>query len=105
MGLVAILLAGGPFLLTGLEVTTAYPANRFTLPFMLGVSLVLAGLLHVPAGTTSAWVGRRADGLAAGRQALWAEDFRRDWITQKIAVLADALARARHHAEYDRAAE
>ena len=45
LGLAAMLLAGGPFLLTGLEVSLAYPANRFTLPFMLGVSLILAGLL------------------------------------------------------------
>ncbi len=63
--------------------TTAYPANRFTLPFILGVSLVLAGLmLYLPPrlrlGVT---VGLMA--LAAGRQALWADDFRRDWATQK----------------------
>jgi hypothetical protein len=35
-----MLLAGGPFLLTGLVVSLAYPANRFTLPFMLGASLL-----------------------------------------------------------------
>lgn len=83
LGLAAMLAAGGPFLLTGLEVSVAYPANRFTLPFMLGVSLVLAGLLGlVPAGAR-VWLAVAAISLAAGRQALWADDYRREWVTQK----------------------
>jgi hypothetical protein len=83
LGAAAMVAAGGPFWLTGLEVTTAYPANRFTLPFMLGVSIALAAALDwVPAK-----IGRvllvGLIGLAAGRQALWGDSFRRDWITQK----------------------
>lgn len=82
-GLTAMLAAGVPFMLTGLEVTTAYPANRFTLPFMLGVSLALAGgLAWVPPGLRL-WIAVVMIGLAAGRQALWAEDYRHDWVTQK----------------------
>ena len=82
-GLAAVVLAGGPFLLTGLEVTTAYPANRFTLPFMLGVSLMLAGLLMFVPARARIWAFVILMGLAAGRQALWAEAYRRDWATQK----------------------
>jgi hypothetical protein len=78
-----MVLAGGPFLLTGLEVTTAYPANRFTLPFLFGVSFVLAGLLmHVPARIRLVSIVLLMS-LAAGRHALWAEDFRSDWATHK----------------------
>jgi len=45
IGLFAMLVAGWPFWLTGLQVGLVYPVSRFTLPFMLGVSLLLAGLL------------------------------------------------------------
>jgi len=83
LGLAGMALAGGPFLLTGLEVSLAYPANRFTLPFMLGVSLVLAGLLAYLPASMRMWMTILLIGLAAGRQALWAEDFRGDWITHK----------------------
>jgi hypothetical protein len=83
LGLIAMLLAGGPFLLTGLEVTIAYPANRFTLPFMLGVSFALAGMLMYLPARLRLGVVIVVMALAAGRQALWAEDFRRDWATQK----------------------
>ena len=45
--MIALVFAGGPFWLTGLQITLAYPASRFTLPFMLGVSLLLAGALQL----------------------------------------------------------
>ena len=83
IGVAAMLLAGGPFLLTGLEVTTAYPANRFTLPFMLGVSLVLAGLLAFAPTRIRMILAIGLVGLAAGRQTLWAEDYRHDWATHR----------------------
>ncbi len=83
LGLVGMLAAGGPFWLTGLEVTLGHPANRFTLPFMLGVSLLIAGLLaYLPQRVQLALVVVLV-ALAAGRQALWADAFRRDWATQK----------------------
>jgi hypothetical protein len=83
LGAVAMIAAGGPFWLTGLEVTTAYPANRFTLPFMLGAAIFLAAVLELllPTWWRIALVG--LIGLAAGRQALWADSYRRDWETQK----------------------
>jgi hypothetical protein len=83
MGLAAMLLAGCPFILTGLEVTLAYPANRFTLPFMLGVSLVLAGLSTFASPSIRMWLAVALFSLAAGRQALWAEAYRHDWATHK----------------------
>jgi hypothetical protein len=83
LGVVAMLTAGGPFWLTGLEVSTAYPANRFTLPFMLGVSLLLAGLLQLISPKVRPWFVVGLISLAAGRQALWSDAFRRDWATQK----------------------
>ncbi len=83
IGLIAMLLAGGPFWLTGLVISLAHPANRFTLPFILGVSLLFAGLLdHLPpSARLTLTVGLVA--LAAGRQALWSDGYRRDWATQK----------------------
>ncbi|HTP01373.1 MAG TPA: hypothetical protein VMJ64_08375 [Anaerolineales bacterium] len=83
LGLIAMLFAGGPFWLTGLEVSLAHPANRFTLPFMLGVSLLFAGALeYVPARAyLPAVIALVA--LAAGWQALWSEVYRRDWSTQR----------------------
>lgn len=83
LGFIALVMAGGPFWLAGLVISLAFPANRFTLPFMLGVSLFIAGLLDfVPAnfrwGVVAVLIA-----LAAGRQALWADAYRRDWTTQK----------------------
>ncbi len=83
LGLVAMIAAGGPFWLTGLQVTLGYPANRFTLPFMLGVSLLIGGLLAYLPQRVQAILIAVLVALAAGRQALWAEAFRRDWATQK----------------------
>ncbi len=78
-----LLVAGWPFWLTGVPVTLAYPANRATLSFMLGSSLLITALI--------ALLPRRAEwalftlliALAAGRQFLWSSDFRRDWNAQK----------------------
>jgi hypothetical protein len=83
LGCAAMLTAGGPFWLAGLEVTTAYPANRFTLPFMLGVSLLIAGLLELIPPRIRLWFVVTLMGLAAGRQALWAESYTHDWSQQK----------------------
>jgi len=83
LGLIALVAAGGPFWLAGLDITLAFPANRFTLPFILGVSLLMAGLLEfVP--TRIRWgIVVVLISLAAGRQALWADAYRRDWTTQR----------------------
>ncbi len=83
LGLVAMFAAGGPFWLTGLDVTLAQPSNRFTLPFMLGVSLLLAGLLELLPIRWRIGLAAGFIGLAAGRQALLADAYSRDWSTQK----------------------
>ncbi len=83
LGLIAMLAAGGPYWLARLEITLGFPANRFTISFMLGVSLMLAGLLELLPGRLRLAVAVILIGLAAGRQALWADAFRRDWNTQK----------------------
>ncbi len=83
LGLAAMIAAGGPFWLTGLEVTTAYPANRFTLPFMLGVSILVAAVLQLIPPRAGLWVLVGIVSLGAGRQALWADSFQHDWSTQK----------------------
>jgi len=83
LGLFSLFVAGWPFWLTGVPVSLGYPANRATLSFMLGVSLLLAGLLFL--------LPRRLDwillavfvSLAAGRQFQWSNEFRRDWNAQK----------------------
>ncbi len=83
LGVFILLVAGWPFWLTGVPVSLGYPANRATLSFMLGVSLLFAGFL--------ALLPHRFDwillavfvSLAAGRQFQWSNEFRRDWNAQK----------------------
>ena len=84
LGLVMLPFASAPFWLIDLPVTLAFPANRFTLPSILAVSLIVSGLLalirpRVLRNTVLALLV----GLAAGRQFLWGTDFSRDWQTQK----------------------
>lgn len=83
LGLVAMLTAGWPFWLVEMPVSLSYPANRFTLPFMFGASLLLAGLLELIPVRIRYTLTVALVALAAGRQALWADSFRRDWDTQK----------------------
>ena len=83
LGVFILFVAGWPFWLTGVPVSLGYPANRATLSFMLGVSLLIAGLLSL--------LPRRLEwillavfvALAAGRQFQWSNEFRRDWNMQK----------------------
>jgi hypothetical protein len=84
LGLFLLPFAGAPFWLTDLSISLAHPASRFTLPFMLAVSLIFAALIElVP------WLRVRyvllilLVGLAAGRQFLWSTDYRRDWQAHK----------------------
>ena len=81
----SMLLAGGPFWVTGLSIAPNYPLSRFTLPFMFGSSLFLATLLAmlprkraIPAILLGVLVG-----LSAGSHFQEANEFRRDWNTQK----------------------
>ncbi len=85
-GLFAMLVSGWPFWLTGLQIGLVYPVSRFTLPFMLGVSLLLAGLLAlIPVKN---WIKLVSLGLAVsfavGFQFQAATSFRRDTNTQDL---------------------
>ncbi|MBN1305253.1 MAG: hypothetical protein JXA13_12525 [Anaerolineales bacterium] len=80
LGAVSLFLAGWPFWLVDLSVTLGFPANRFTLSFMLGTSFLLAGLIElIPSGKIRTGLAVVLVGLAVGRQFLWANEFRRDW--------------------------
>jgi hypothetical protein len=83
LGVVMILLGGPPFWLTNVPVSLGFPANRATLSFMLGVSFVLTGLLELIPSKTRYMVAMALIALAAGRQFLWANEFRRDWAEHK----------------------
>jgi hypothetical protein len=83
LGLVMLMLGGPPFWLTGVPVSLGFPANRANLSFMLGVSLVLAGVLELIQMKTRIVILAVLVALAAGRQFLWANDFRRDWSAHK----------------------
>ena len=83
LGLFILLVAGWPFWLTGVPVSLGYPANRATLSFMLGVSLLLAGLVSLLPYRLDWILLAVFISLAAGRQFQWSNDFRRDWNAQK----------------------
>ena len=83
LGVVMLFLGGPPFWLTNVPVSLGFPANRATLSFLLGVSFIFAGLLeYIPTKIKYA-VAVAFVALAAGRQFLWANEFRRDWTYQK----------------------
>jgi hypothetical protein len=84
LGLFMLPFAGAPFWTTGLVISLAHPASRFTLPFMLGVSLLLAGLIElIRQERLRNILLILLIGLAAGRQFLWSIDYLRDWQAQK----------------------
>jgi len=84
LGLFMLPFAGVPFWATGLTISLSHPASRFTLPFMLGVSLILAGLIeYIPRATLRSIVLTVLIGLAVGSQFLWSTDYLRDWQSQK----------------------
>src|SRR5258706_6628447 len=83
LGVAMILLGGPPFWLTNIPVSLGFPANRATLSFMLGVSFIFAGLLEFIPLKLKYALAVAFIGLAAGRQFLWVNDFRRDWVDHK----------------------
>jgi hypothetical protein len=83
LGVVMIILGGPPFWLTNVPVSLGFPANRATLSFMLGASFVLAGLLELIPSKIRHTIAVAFVALAAGRQFLWANEFRRDWTYHK----------------------
>ncbi len=84
IGIFAMLLAGVPFWLTDLPITLGFPANRATLPFIFGSTLVLVGILRlIPRQTLTTILLTLLIAFSAGRQFLWGDEFRRDWRVQK----------------------
>ena len=83
LGFMMMLLGGGPYWLAKVDLSLGFPATRFTLSFMLGVSLFLAALLELFPARIRILIVVVLVALGAGRQAWWADSFRRDWITQK----------------------
>ena len=84
-GLFGMLIAGWPFWLTSLPVGLSFASSRFTLPFILGVSLFLSGLVRLfplRQGVQHAILAGLV-ALAAGYQVTVATEYRRDWNTQK----------------------
>ncbi len=80
-GLAAMLLSGIPFWLTRLPIRLEFPNDRFTLPFALGVSLALVGLLELlpPRRWLQPVIVSLLVGLAIGVQFQNANLYRRDW--------------------------
>jgi len=84
LGLLAVFLAGWPFWLIGFHLSLAWPASRFTLPFVFGVSLIFGGLIgFVPWEKMRIVLLVTLISLAAGKQYLTARDYAQDWTTQK----------------------
>jgi len=84
LGIFALLLSGGPFWLVGFVPSLAWPASRFTLPFMFGVSLVFAGVVNlIPWERIRVALLVSLIGLAVGYQFLMANNYKQDWQTQK----------------------
>jgi len=84
LGIFSALLAGVPFWLTGLPVSLGFPANRATLPFILGSVFILLGLISLlPRRNLRMVLFVLLIAFSAGRQFLWADEFRRDWTVQK----------------------
>lgn len=83
IGLAAMVLGGGPYWLASLDLSLAFPASRFTLSFMLGISLFLAGLLDLLPGHVRIVVASALIALAAGKQVMISDAFRRDWDAQR----------------------
>lgn len=85
VGGVALLLAGWPFWLTDVPFSLQFAFDRFTLPFMLGVSLLLGGLAWLlPVGRwlrAALLAGLVA--LAVGMQIGAGYSFVQDWTAQK----------------------
>jgi hypothetical protein len=84
-GIVACLLGGVPWWITGLPPTLRFPSDRFTLPFLLGVSLLIVGIvgilpfkLWIKLVIVSLFIG-----FAAGKQFQVVNEYRRDWETQR----------------------
>ncbi len=84
LGGLAALLAGAPFWMIDFSPSLNWPASRFTLPFMLGAALILAGLISLlPWQKMRLVILVALVGMAAGKQYLTSHEYLQDWQTQK----------------------
>lgn len=83
IGFLAMLLSGGPYWLATLDISLSFPASRFTMSFMPGVSLLLAGLFELIPPRLRFALAAAIVALSAGRQVMIGDSFLRDWGSQK----------------------
>ncbi len=84
LGITLVLLGGVPFWLTGLHVSLNVPASRFLLAFLPGSVFFFGGLLLlIPKENLRIAAFALLIAASAGRQFLWTDEFRRDWVVQK----------------------
>jgi len=84
LGLLSILLAGIPFLVTDLPLRLTFPNSRFTLPFALGVAFLLTALLELlPFWNYKVFLASLLAALAVGVQFNNGYLWREDWQLQK----------------------
>ena len=83
IGFIAMALGGGPYWLAKLNLSLAFPASRFTMSFMLGVGLVLAGILELLPAKPRILLASILVALAVGRQVMLSDVFLHDWQMQK----------------------
>ncbi|KPL75149.1 hypothetical protein [Leptolinea tardivitalis] len=85
IALAGLLVAGIPFWVTGLPIGLGFPNDRFTLPFLLGAAILLAGLLDRLPGKFGLRAGLTALLVAAavGLQVQTGLAYRKDWNTQR----------------------
>ena len=84
LGFFLLPFAGAPFWLTGLTISLAHPASRFTLPFMFAVCLIVVGLIDLIQLSRLRYALLAVlIAFAAGRQFLWSTDYLRDWQSLK----------------------
>jgi len=84
LGLLAMLLAGIPFLVTDLPLRLTFPNSRFTLPFALGVAFLLIALLELlPFWNYKVLIASLLVMLAVGTQFNNGYLWREDWQIQK----------------------
>ncbi|NPV57674.1 MAG: hypothetical protein HPY76_13525, partial [Anaerolineae bacterium] len=85
LGLIAMLSAGGPFIIADLPIKLVFPWDRFTLAYMLGSSIFLVGFIDwlIRLRIQRVVILSIIIALATGSHFLNANTYRREWETQK----------------------
>jgi hypothetical protein len=84
LGLLILVLAGGPFRMAGISIDVDYSTSRFSIPHIFGNCLLLAGLiLLLPQNKIHTALWSVFIALAIGLQFLVGNVYRMDWNTQR----------------------